>query len=164
MEDLFTYIIVFGLIIGGVAVWQLRRSKPRPYVLSTQYYPELKVQLYIEKQEGKTKDFVIRLNGLQELTVAAISIELISKSRAFQSIEAGQIEEVNKLPFLLRKYQTADFSYPFDTFKSHLQKVDFPFTSFRISIETTQGKKCKSHELAFNKTWVIYRPDSGSYN
>ncbi|MCF6170384.1 MAG: hypothetical protein L3J66_05325 [Bacteroidales bacterium] len=164
MEDILTYIIVFGLIIGGVAAWQLRRSKPRPYVLSTQYFPELKLRILIEKQEGKTKEFVVQLTGLQELTVSAVFIELISKSRAFKTIEAGQIKEDRELPLLLRKNHTDGFSYPFNLFKSYLQKSDFPFKTFRIVVETTRGKKYKSHELAFNKTWVIYRPDSGAYN
>ena len=164
MEDIITYFIVFGLIIGGVAVWQLRRSKPRPYVLSTQHYPELKLRVLIQKQEGKTKNLVVQLIGHQELKVSSIFIELISRSRTFQMINAGQINADNELPLILRKDQIARFSYPFTTFKTYLQKSSFSFKSFRIAVETENGKKYKSHELAFNKTWVIYRPDSGTYN
>lgn len=164
MEDILTYIIVFGLIIGGVAIWQLRRSKARPYVLSTQNYPELQLRVIIQKQEGKTKDFVIQLSSSQELSLDNVFIELISKSRAFEKIDDGLINENIDLPLALKQNQTAKFIYPFDSFKKYLQNGEFKFKSFRVVVEDINKKKYKSHEMAFNKNWVIYRPDTGRYN
>ena len=164
MEDILTYIIVFGVIIGGVAIWQLRRSKPRPYVLSTQNYPELQLRIIIQKQEGKTKDFIIQTTGLQKLSIANVFVELISKKRTFEKIDTGLINENLDLPIAVLKNQTARFVYPFASFKKYLLSSDFSFKSFRVVVEDHNEKKYKSHEMAFNKNWVIYRPDTGTYN
>ena len=164
MEDILTYVIVFGVIIGGVAIWQLRRSKARPYLLSAQNYPEVQLRIIIQKQEGKTKDFVIQLNGLQEISVSNLFVELISKSRSFERIDAGLIHENLDLPLSILQNQTAQFIYPFASFKKYLLSSDFKFKSFRIVVEDANNKKYKSHEMAFNKNWVIYRPDTGRYN
>jgi len=164
MEDILTYVIVFGLIIGGVAIWQLRRSKTRPYVLSTQNYPELQLRVIIQKQEGKTKDFVIQLSSHKELILHTVFIELISKSRTFEKIDQGLINENIDFPLNLQQKQTAKFVYPFETFKKYLLNSDFKFKSFRVVVEDSNNKKYKSHEMAFNKNWVIYRPDTGRYN
>jgi len=164
MEDILTYIIVFGVIIGGVAIWQLRRSKARPYVLSTQNYPELQLRVIIQKQEGKTKDFIIEITGLQALNVNSLFIELISKARSFAKIDAGLIHKNLDLPIFIQQNQVVQFIYPFDSFKKYLESSDFKFTSFRVVVEDGNEKKYKSHAMAFNKNWVIYRPDTGRYN
>jgi hypothetical protein len=164
MEDILTYVIVFGLIIGGVAVWQLRRSKPRPYLLSTQNYPELQLKIIIQKQEGKTKDFVIELKSAQQLSIRNVYIELISKTREFKKIEDGLINDHLELPLSLQPNQNAQLIYPFDSLRNHLQNRQFAFQSFRVVLEDLNRKKFKSHEMAFNKNWVIYRPDTGRYN
>lgn len=164
MEDALTYIVVFGLIIGGVAIWQIRRSKSRPYVLSFQRYPELEMQVIVRKQEGKTKDFVIQILAEQNKILNKISIELISKTRAFESLDEGLINSHIKLPLAISKNQTVEFVYPFLTFKKYLTGQSFSFKTFRVVLQTDDKKKFKSHEMAFNKNWVIYRPDSGKYN
>jgi len=164
MEDILTYIIVFGLIIGGVAVWQVRKGKARPYILSTQNYPGLQLSVIVQKQEGKTKDFVILLNSRQEQTLKTVYIELISSNRKFEKIDDGLINENIDFPLSLQQNQNAKFVYPFETFKKYLQKSKFKFKSFRVVVEDIQNKKYKSHEMAFNKNWVIYRPDTGKYN
>ena len=164
MEDILTYIIVFGLIIGGVAIWQLRRSKARPYVLSTQNYPELQLRVIIQKQEGKTKDFIIQISSGRELILHTVFIELISKSRTFEKVDDGLINENIDFPIALQQRQMAKFVYPFESFKKYLLKSDFKFESFRVIVEDVNNKKYKSHEMAFNKNWVIFRPDTGTYN
>lgn len=164
MEDVITYIVVFGVIIGGVAIWQLRRSKPRPYVLSIQRYPELEMQVLVRKQEGKTKDFVIQFQAGHDNLLNNISVELISKDRAFESLEEGLINSHIELPLSISKNQTVEFVYPFPTFKKYLTDQSFSFKTFRIVLQIDNNKKFKSHEMAFNKNWVIYRPDSGKYN
>ena len=164
MEDILSYIIVFGLIIGGVAIWQLRRGKPRPYVLSTQHFPELMLRVIIQKQEGKTKDFVILLGSNRELVLSHIFIELISKTRTFEKVDNGLIHEKTELPLRLKQKEPVKIVFPFEPLKKQLQNNSFLFESFRVVVEDLQGRKYKSHEMAFNKNWVIYRPDTGSYN
>lgn len=164
MEDIITYVLVFGVIIGGVAIWQLRRSKSRPYILSNQKYPELEIQVIVRKQEGKTKDFVIQIQTRQDCLLNNISIELISKTRSFENLDSGLIKDHIEFPLTVSKNQTVEFVYPFLTFKKYLTDQTFSFRTFRVVLQTEKDKKFKSHEMAFNKNWVIYRPDSGNYN
>jgi hypothetical protein len=164
MEDILTYLIVFGLIIGGVAVWQFRRGKPRPYILSIQYYPELQLRVLVQKQEGKTKDLAVHLQSTQTMGLQDVFVELISKSRNFERVALSRVHTSHEFPLTLKAGQSVTFTYPFDAFKHHLQHNAFSFKTFRLVAEDLNGKKYKSHELAFNKNWVIYRPDTGTFN
>lgn len=164
MEDILTYIIVFGLIIGGFAFWQFRYSKPRPYILSQQIFPELDLQLLIEKSEGKTKDFLININLKKHLLFKYPYVELLNKKRDAEIVLIHELisnKNQNNQP---DKEKNIQYKYSFSEFSDLLKKREFKFKTFRIIVENNSGKKFKSHELAFNKNWIIYRPDSGKYN
>jgi len=162
MEDILTYVIVFGLIIGGVAFWQFRNSKPRPYLLSQQVFPELKLFLIIEKSDGKTKDFIIKFINNEHIETLSPLVELINEKRDSEIIELdsflkGEAEiNTNEDSFI--------YKYSFSKFSQLLKDNSFNFKTFRIVIPAKNGRKFKSHELAFNKRWTIYLPDSGKYN
>jgi len=164
MEDVLTYVIVFGLIIGGVAFWQFRYGKPRPYLLSNQVFPEFNLQLLIEKSEGKTKDFIIKLELKKQIETKYPIVELIGKKRELEILQLeGSINDKNKTSNP-NNSSLLEYKFSFSEFRTLLKNNDFSFKSFRISIENDTGRKFKSHELAFNKSWTIYRPDSGKYN
>ena len=164
MEDILTYIIVFGLIIGAVSVWQFRISKARPYLLSNQIFPQLSLELLIEKSQGKTKEFIIKVDHKKSFEIKIPRVELIGKSRKIELIDLDNLSS-NRTE---NKDSSGSFEiifrYQFSEFSELLKKINFSFKTFRIIIEDKTGKKFKSHELAFNKTWTIYRPDSGKYN
>lgn len=164
MEDVLTYIIVFGVFIGGVAVWHIRRSKPRPYILSVQRYPELEIQIIVRKQDGKTNDFVVQIYTGIDTQLANIYIELLSAKRESEQVAGGLLSDHIHLPLHIPKKQKIELVYPFLSLKKYLTDQDFAFKTFRVVVMTENQKKIKSHELAFNKNWVIYRPDSGKYN
>ena len=163
MEDIITYIIVFGLLIGGVALWQFKQSKTRPYILSHQIFPELDLWLIIEKSEGKTKDFIIKLNPKKEVKTKIPVVELLNSKREVHIVDLYEFTK-NKGEILRSEDSKIIYKYSFDEFSSLLNDGDFKFKTFRVSIENQSGSKFKSHELAFNKRWTIYRPDSGKYN
>ncbi|NOY49028.1 MAG: hypothetical protein GXO88_00455 [Chlorobi bacterium] len=162
MEDILTYVIVFGLIIGGVAVWQIRYAKPRPYWLSHQLFPEMQMWVLIEKKDGKHKSVIIKTMRNKNLSLHPPKAELINskrerliidlaeKEKQERAREDGQIETITGLDF--------------DEFYKLLNSSEFKFSTFRIIVENDAGKRYKSQELAFNKRWTIYRPDSGKYN
>lgn len=164
MEDVLTYVIVFGLIIGGFAFWQFRYGKPRPYLLSHQVFPEFQLFLFIEKSEGKTKDFIIKIDQKKQIETKYPIVELIGKKRELEIIQLkDSIHNKNKSSKSLNNL-SVEYKYSFNEFRNLLINSDFSFKSFRVSIENNSGRKFKSHELAFNKSWTIYRPDSGKYN
>jgi len=162
MEDAISYIIVFGLIIGGVAFWQFRISKARPYMLSRQFFPELNLYLLIEKQEGKTKEFIIKIDFKKKTQLIPTVVELIDKNRNHEIIGLDTLKNSNTdKP---ENKSSINSKYSFSEFSQLLKNCGFKFKTFRIVIENENGKKFKSHELAFNKRWTIYLPDSGKYN
>jgi len=164
MEDILTYIIVFGLIIGVVAVWKIRNSKPRPYLLSNQIFPQLILKLLIEKSEGKTKEFIIKVEQKENFEIKIPRVELIGKGREIELIDLDNLScNRTKNKHSISSFELI-FKYPFSKFSKLLKESNISFKTFRIIIEDNAGKKFKSHELAFNKTWTIYRPDSGKYN
>lgn len=164
MEDVLTYVIVFGLIIGGFAFWQFRYGKPRPYLLSEQVFPDLNLILLIEKSEGKTKEFIIKLNLKKDIETKVPIVELIGKKRDLEVIAVHELLKDKSKTSKEHHNTLIIYKYSFNEFSSLLKNSGFSFKSFRIVIESTKGIKYKSHELAFNKSWTIYRPDSGKYN
>lgn len=164
MEDILTYVIVFGLIIGGFAFWQFRYSKPRPYILSQQIFPELDLLVLIEKAEGKTKDFLININLKKQLVIKSPYVELIDKKRQSEIVLINEFISTKNQNPEPNKEKNISYKYSFSEFSDLLKKREFKFKTFRIIIENNSGKIFKSHELAFNKNWIIYRPDSGKYN
>ena len=162
MEDAITYLIVFGLIIGGVAFWQFRISKARPYMLSRQFFPELDLFLLIEKQEGKTKEFIIKIDFKKQTQLIPPVVELIDKNRNYKIISLDTL--VNNNAGQPENKSSIRFKYSFSEFSQLLKNCGFRFKTFRLVIESKNGQKFKSHELAFNKRWTIYRPDGGKYN
>lgn len=162
MEDALTYIIVFGLLIGGFAFWQFRYSKPRPYLLSQQIFPELDLYLLIEKTEGKTKVFIVKIKPKTNIETTPPFVELIDKNRNIQIMELNTI--LKDRTAHTNNGLTISYKYSFNEFNKLLKSSDFKFKTFRLVIVNKNGEKYKSHELAFNKTWTLYRPDGGKYN
>jgi hypothetical protein len=164
MEDILTYVIVFGLIIGGFAFWQFRYAKPRPYLLSKQIYPELDLNLLIEKTEGKTKEFVVQINLKKPIFIEFPVVELIDKNRQSLILELDQLLKCQTNSNDKDFNKNTIYKCPFEEFNKALTNSEFKYKTFRLVLKTESDKKFKSHELAFNKTWTIYRPDSGKYN
>ena len=87
MDDIITYIVVFGLILIGIIIWQFRYAKPRPFWLSFQIYPDLKLWVQVEKKDGKHKSLIIRCEIKPENYIKLPYIELIDKKREKIKIE-----------------------------------------------------------------------------
>jgi hypothetical protein len=162
MTDIMTYVIVFGLIIIGVIIWQLRYGKARPYWLSHQIFPELKLWVFVEKKDGKHKSIIIKTEQGDKTQTYAPTVELINNSRENQIIQSPESEpQISKIS---ENKITIEYKYDFNKLSKVLNSTDFNFSTFRFSIKNAKGQMYKSHELAFDKRWTIYRPDSGKYN
>jgi len=164
MEDILAYIIVFGLIIGGVSIWQLRNAKARPYMLSRQSFPGFLLILSIEKYEGKTKGFLIKTVFKSQLEPDHLWLEMINKKRETETIQLNNHLEIRGNTDVQNDKISRTYKTSFAGLTEVLKESQFKYSTFRIVVETTNGQKFKSHELALNKRWTIYRPDSGKYN
>lgn len=162
MTDTITYVVVFGLIITGVIIWQVRYGKPRPYWLSHQVFPDLKLWIFVEKKDGKHNFLIIKTEQDNKIKTYPPVVELITTSREKLIVNIPKIEpQISKIS---ENKITIEYKYDFATFSKTLKTNDFKFSTFRISVENSKGQMYKSHELAFDKRWTIFRPDSGKYN
>lgn len=162
MTDIITYVVVFGLLITGVIVWQVRYGKPRPYWLSHQVFSEIKLWIYVEKKDGKHKFIIIKTEQDKKIKTYPPAVELINASREKLKVTIPVTEP--RISKITENKITIEYKYDFTNFSKVLNNNDFKFSTFRISIENANGQMYKSHELAFNKRWTIFRPDSGKYN
>jgi len=164
MEDIITYIIVFGLIIGGVSIWQFRNAKARPYLLSMQNFPGFRLGLSIEKFDGKTKEFIIKTTFDSQLEPKLLWLEMINNKRETNTILLDNNLTVRENIEPQGEKILKTYKLSFSDLTKLLNNSQFNFSTFRIVVGIDSGQKFKSHELALNKRWTIYRPDSGKYN
>ena len=93
-----------------------------------------------------------------------IKIELISAKREFNYYSLESLKSTNSFPTKLEKNTTVEFLILFEEFRTLLMDGEHPFRTFRFIAVSDKGQSYKSHEMGFDKRWVIYRPDSGTYN
>ncbi len=164
MENALTYLIliVIGLLV--FAVYKIRHAHARPHLLSQQIYPEVMLKVLVRKEKNKTSHIQIEIYGRQSIHINDIKVELIMQDRQMHSLPVKQMFSPALSEFNLEVAQHQVLSCPFNDFKDELMSVKIPFKTFRVVAHGANAKKFKSNELAFNNKWVIYKPDSGTYN
>lgn len=165
MEDIVGYVILISVGLGLLYAYQYRRIKVRQLPLSFQIYPEVDLKVFIHKQHGKTSSILFRIIAKKDLIITNLIVELITKKRSFEYFQIKEMVQIPVLPLKLESMKYLDIAIPFEKFKSHITQKNISFKTLRLVAEIGEGnKKFKTHELAFNKNWVIFRPDSGKYN
>lgn len=164
MESTFSYILIVVIIILSVTVYNYRKKQTRRYLLSKQRYPEIIIEINIQKHQSKINAILINLTLLKEITLSDIRIELISKKRDFNYYSLLPLIEKSNISGTLEAKSKTEFEISFEKFKTLLMDGEHPFSTFRVVIVSKTKQSFKSHEMGFNKKWVIYRPDSGKYN
>lgn len=162
MTDIITYIVVFGFILLGVVIWQARSSKPRPYWLSHQIYPSLKLWIQVVKKDGKHKYLIIKVETDTSNNIKKPYFELINSNREKLIVQIP--ENTSFITENIDNMLVSLFKIDFNEFSKTLKNNDFKFATFRICVEDKNHKVYKSHALAFDKKWTIFKPDSGTYN
>ena len=163
MESTVSYIVIAALIVISVYVYNLRKNRISTFSISIQQFPALILIIKIKKNKGRIEDIIIEIQSKSQLEIISTKAELISKTRDFNYYDLQNIAEL-KLPLNLEKGKSRHIILSFNSFKSLLMDGEHPFRTFRFTITDSSGKKYKSHELGFNKKWVLYKPDSGHYN
>ncbi len=160
----YSYIIVFVIIIIGVLIWQLNRSRSQHYVLSKQLFPELDLFVLIAKKERKIQNLIVHIKAKKELNIKQVRCELISEKREFTYIDSSEISESITLPFRIQHQATYEAVIPFKNLKEIISGKISSMNTFRMVVVLEHSKTFKSHELALNKYWKIYKADTGKYN
>lgn len=164
MESTITYIVIAILVIIFVVVYNIRKQQTRSYLLSEQLYPNIDFSVNIVKHQSKIETISLKAIANKKITINSIKVELITRSREFNYYSLNNYITSTNFPIKLNISDEMSFNLPFDEFKRLLNEGDLPFRTFRFTIVSDNDKSYKSHELGFNKKWIIYRPDSGTYN
>lgn len=164
MEDIFGYAILFTVGLSLVIAWQWRKTRVSELPLSVQIFPEVKLKVSVKKHEGKVSLLIVGLTSKTNQLASKCSVELIDRKRQFISIDAVEIDPEMKARRKKDDENQYIFLFDFILFKKYLTDLDAGFRTFRFVVEAETGKKYKSHDLAFNKNWTVYKPDSGKYN
>ena len=164
MESTVSYILVAVIMILSFTVYNYRKKQIRYYQLSMQKYPELDLSIVIQKTQRKISAVIVSLSTIEDMDFSNIKVELISRERKFNYYSLKSLINTNSLPAKLVKNTKTEFLIPFEEFRTLLMDGEHPFRTFRFIAVSDKGKSYKSHEMGFDKRWVIYRPDSGTYN
>ena len=164
MESTVTYITIAIIVVLVITVYNYRKKQVRYYLLSIQQYPELILNISIQKQKGDISAIIIKLSAIKDVAMKDISIELISSKREFNYYSLQSLLNSNPFPVKLESNTKIKFIVHFEDFRSLLMDGEHPFRTFRFVVVSDKDKTYKSHKMGFDKKWVIYRPDSGTYN
>ena len=164
MESTVSYIIVAIIVVLVITVYNYKKKQIRYYLLSIQRYTELNISVNIKKHKGKISAILVKLTANKAQVISELNVELISSKREFNYYSLKPIIETSNFPYNLEKGNEIEFLIPFEDFRSLLMDGEHPFRTFRFVAVTDKKQSYKSHEMGFDKKWVIYRPDSGSYN
>ena len=164
MESILSYTIIIVFIVISVYVYNIRKNTTRTFLLSDQHYPIASLNVWIQKEKGKIESIIIEVKNREKLRIVDIKTELITGKREFNYYDHMQLSNSNPMPVDLSPDKDYKMELPFNSFKELMSEGKHPFRTFRFVVEGDDGKTFKSHELGFNSKWVIYRPDTGSYN
>ncbi|MBN2615877.1 MAG: hypothetical protein JXR71_09305 [Bacteroidales bacterium] len=164
MEDVITYIVVFGLGFILVGIYLFGKEKKRVLPLSKQMYSDAIFTISVVKEQRKVSGINMALKFPKKAqTVQHLIIELVNTKK-----ETSVVNITDSITRSDIKGAEGPFDYEayisFVTFKKLLEEHSFPFESFRIIAETLEGKKYKSHYLGLHNWWNILKLDSGTYN
>jgi predicted CopG family antitoxin len=164
MDSIIGYVVLFVVGLSVLYAYQWRKIKKRDLKLSRQSYSDALLELLIQKQHGKIQKIILQLTAKSDLKIQDVSIELINKKREFEILKFQSNSEQSKEVIFIEKNNQHHFNFEHDFFKRFIIEQGKDFRTFRLVVENDKGKKYKTHELAFNKNWALYKPDSGRYN
>ena len=160
MENVITYILVFGLLIGFTAFYLFRKDKTNVFRLSTRQLAQIVLLLSIEKKAKKIVAIMLEIKGDTPVTPTSFFVELINKERKREVVMLHQfLTETNPL-----EESEKGIRFLYDDFKNSLHGTAFPYETFRFGYLLEDKRKIKTHELKISNYWNLYKVDSGRYN
>ncbi len=165
MEAIISYIVIFGLGITLATVYLFRKDKKYLLPMSEQTFPQLIMTILIRKEKNKIEEIVLRLTPLKRpLQISELLLELTNEHHEKKIVDLKPIVNIAAGLINLSPSIKTEVPIPFQSFKELFSELSFPYERFRITAETPEGKKFKSHELGLNSRWGLLKLDSGKYN
>jgi hypothetical protein len=166
MEDILTYVIVFGFGIGLAGLYFYRKDKKRLLPVSVQHYAGLEMIVQIEKEKSELTHITIRLvQAPNTPPPASLKLEMIDADRNKRLIDLTSIATIKDITDKnYPSHAIRELVLPFTKMSASMKTENFSYTSFRFVVENPSGNKFKSHELVYDDRWKLYKLDSGLYN
>ena len=167
MQDIVTYILIFGFGFGILGLYMYQKDKKRILPLSEQLYAGVRYKISVVKAQRKVESLMVTLLFIQDKQeVTDVYAELINAKRQTLSVSFKDIMKTAEdlPPKDNPKKKHFNVEIQFEQFRALLEKAEFSFEALRIVTTTEDGKKYKSHELALHNWWNIMKLDSGNYN
>jgi len=158
MENILTYIIIFGLLIVFTLVYFSSKEKSKKIPLTKKNYSFGSIHVLLEKKGSEIESLIVQLIFPKNSSVEVkdVFIELIDKNGEFSKLSLPNeifLKTIDNEYFL--NYSEIDTLL--------FEKRDF-FQSFKLVALIDGNRKLKSGILSFNKNRKLVVPDSGNYN
>jgi len=158
MEDILTYVIIFGLLIIFTLVFLSNKEKKKEFILTNNIYSFGSLKVLIEKQGKEVKYLILKHKLHEDLPTdnVSLSVETISTDKSVLKIEIPKQ--------LVHALTPGENKIDYNGLYKLISTGSIQLQQFRIVVTLAENKKLKSGLLAFNKKWNIYTPDAGTYN
>ena len=158
MENILTYIIIFGLLIIFTLVYFSSKEKSKKIPLTKKNYSFGSIHVLLEKRGSEFESLIVQLifSKNSSVEIMDVFIELIDKNGEFSKLSLPNeifLKTIDNEYFL--NYSEIDTLL--------FEKRDL-FQSFRLVALIDGNRKLKSGILSFNKNRKLVVPDSGNYN
>lgn len=164
MENIFTYVFIFIIGLSVVYAYKWKKNRKRALPISVQNFSDAILEFLIIKQHGETKELLLKIFAKSLLNISSINIEIIDRKRNINTFKLSGVFNPDKASIYLEPGNSHVFHFQPDSLIKSLSDHKDKVVTFRFVMENDKRKKYKTHELAFNKNWSIYKPDSGNYN
>jgi hypothetical protein len=165
METTISYIIIFGFGILLAALYLFRKDKKRMLPVSEQTYSQLVIAIYIKKEKGKITEIILQLSPLRNtLQVSDFYLELTNEDHDKKTVDIKPLMKLPPETIELKPPGDYRFSILSQNFETFLSNQTGPYDRFRFVVVTQENNKFKSHTLAMNARWGLFKQDSGRYN
>jgi len=133
--------------------------------VSEQSYSQMVMAVYIKKEKGKITEIILQLNPLKNtLQMNGFQLELTNENHDKKAVDIMPLMKLAARTLDLQAAKTFRFSIPAQNFEDFLSSQSGPYDRFRFVVVTPENKKFKSHTLAMNPRWGLFKQDSGRYN
>lgn len=158
MENILTYIIIFGLLIVFTLVYFSSKEKSKKIPLTKKNYSFGSIHVLIEKRGSEMENLIVQLifPKNNNVKVKDVFIELIDNN--------GELSNLSLANEMFSKTTDNEYFLSYSEIDILLLEKKDLFHSFRFVALVDGNRKLKSGILSFNKNRKLVVPDSGNYN
>ena len=157
MEDIISYIIVFGLIITFTWIYFSKKEKGKRFSLTRKDYSFGSIEVWVEKKGSDIVSLAVEIiSGKDVYQTDSLFVDLMDKKRNIETLQIPQEIIIND--------RKESFVIDYIGFSNLVKENQNSFETFRFTAEFPDSRKLKTGWMAFNKRWSLYVPDTGKYN